>query len=68
MKRKDNVPLRIAVVLSGLRQFEVAARAGVCESQLSQFLSGRRQPTADQQTRLAKVLKRSVPELFGEAA
>jgi transcriptional regulator with XRE-family HTH domain len=59
-----NKALRIAIINSGLRQYDVAKRVGVGEARMSGFVHGRFEPTQDEKKRIAKVLKVAVHDLF----
>lgn len=64
---KRNLALKIAIVESGLSQVDIAEAANLHESKLSYFVNGRRRPSAAEQKAIARVLKRRVDQLFGEA-
>ena len=52
----DGIPLTIAVIRSGIRQYVLAARTGLSETRVSRLVCGRSQPTADERRRLAEAL------------
>ncbi len=60
-----NVPLKIALVRTGKRQFELADALGLSELRLSQILHGRTTPTEAERARMAEVLGVSERVLFG---
>ncbi len=62
-----NKALRIAIIESDLKQYEVARKIGVGEARMSGFVRGRFEPTKDEKKLLARVLKRPIHELFEEA-
>jgi transcriptional regulator with XRE-family HTH domain len=61
---KPNVGLRTALWLSGLFQQDIAELANINAQKLSHAIYGRRALNADEQYRLANVLRRPVAELF----
>lgn len=61
---KPNVILRDALWLSGLFQQDIAELANVSSQKLSHAIYGRRELNADEQYRLANVLRRPMAELF----
>lgn len=58
--------LKDAIMADGRKQYLIAGLAGINETLLSKFAIGRRIPTEVQKKALAKVLRKSVRELFGE--
>lgn len=58
-----NKALRIAIIESGLRQYDIARRIGVGEARMSGFVHGRFEPTADERKLLARVLRKSRKEI-----
>lgn len=63
-----NVKLKAAIFEAGLTQNELAERAKIPRTYLSQAITGRLNLTEAEQTRIAEELKRSRSELFGTAA
>jgi len=63
-----NLALKIAIVESGLTQFEVAAAAGIHHTRLSHIINGHREASEDEQRALARVLKRKIGQLFLKVA
>jgi len=61
-------PLKLAIVASGLRAYEVADRIGRSEPELSRWATGRRTPPEDVQRALADVLGQPAEALFPESA
>lgn len=59
-----SVELKVAIVRSGLHQYDLAARVGISETRLSRIVRGRLDPTADERQRLAAVLRTSEDRLF----
>jgi transcriptional regulator with XRE-family HTH domain len=59
-------PIKIAIMLRGLLQFQVAAAAGMTETRLSRIVQGRAIPTADERKRLGKALGKTERELFND--
>ena len=59
-----NLALKIAIVESGMSQFDVAEAAKLHDSYLSMLVNGRRQPSDAVRKAIARVLKRKVGELF----
>lgn len=62
-----NSNLKAAIVESGYRQGWLANKLGLHESMISHFITGRREPTKEQRKALAKILKTSQREIFGNA-
>lgn len=62
-----NLPLRLAIIMSGKRQRRIARLARMHESALSLIINGHRIPTDAERARLAKTLGKPESELFGEA-
>ncbi len=58
--------LKDAIMADGRKQYIIAELTGIEETLLSKFAIGRRKPTKEQEKVLAKILKTSVKELFGE--
>ena len=61
-----NKALRIAIIERGLKQTDVARRIGVDDARMSGFVHGRHEPTDRQKKRIARLLRKSVPEIFPE--
>lgn len=59
--------LRLAILHSGQRQYVIARKAGIHESRFSRLVNGQLQASDEERRRLARVLRRPVPELFPEA-
>ncbi len=68
MKRGINWPLKIAIVNSRHKQYEIAARAKLDVTVLSAFVNGRRRPTPRHRRALAEILEKPIAELFPEAS
>lgn len=62
-----NIALKIAIIESGLLQVDVAEKADMHETQLSNIVNGRREPNDAEMKAIARVLKRKPSALFGEA-
>lgn len=58
--------LKQAILDSGVKQFSIAHQASMTERKLSGIVTGRLAPTSAEKKALAKILKKSVKELFGE--
>jgi transcriptional regulator with XRE-family HTH domain len=56
--------LKFAIVRSGRTQREVSLAAGIAETQFSEIVRGRYQPTTEEQTRIAEALRVSVQSIF----
>lgn len=63
-----NLALKLAIIASGHRQYVIAGKAGIQETLLSKFITGRAEPTDEQKKALARVLRKPIEELFPEAA
>lgn len=62
-------PLKMAIVASGMRAYQVADEIGRSEPEMSRWASGRRIPPPEIQVALSKVLGETVEHLFpGQAA
>lgn len=59
-----NLPLKIAILESGLSQLEVAKAADMHESRMSHLVNGHREPSDAERKALARILKRKVSDLF----
>lgn len=57
-------PLKIIIHNSGYRQGYIAEQAGIPENRLAQAVTGRCKLSPDERQALAKILKKSVTELF----
>lgn len=60
-----NLALKTAILASGKKQKRVAVEAHIDETTLSHIVRGRREPSDDERKRLARVLGRTVDQLFG---
>ena len=56
--------LKLAILYSGLKQIDVAKRAGIHESRLSKIVRGHDDATESEKRRLARVLRTSIADLF----
>ena len=56
--------LKLEIVRSGKRQYEIAHRAGLNETELSRIIRGRRLPTPEERQRLATALDLAERDLF----
>lgn len=56
--------LRVAIVFSGRSQREIAADAGIHETQLSRIVNEREVPSIETRSKIASALGRSVDELW----
>lgn len=63
-----NAVLKLAILESGKTQMDIAAEVGVHFTKLSMIVRGHRQPSATEQRRIARVLRRPVHDLFPEVA
>jgi transcriptional regulator with XRE-family HTH domain len=61
---KPRLALRLAMVMSGKRQYEIAKLTGLSESAISKILANRRQVTPQEMAKLAEVLGTQQEELF----
>ena len=59
--------LKDAIMADGRKQYLIADLAGINETKLSKIVMGRRVETKNEKKALAKVLKKSVRELFENA-
>jgi transcriptional regulator with XRE-family HTH domain len=59
-------PLKLALVRTGRCQYDIAREIGMSETRLSRLATGREVPSADEAEALARLLGRSVDDLFGE--
>ena len=53
----EGVELKIARIRAGLRQYEVATRAGILPNRLSEIEAGRRRPSPELLDRILRVIK-----------
>ncbi len=58
--------LKLKQALAGHKAYKVAQQIGIHHSTLSKFISGLQEPTEDQKKKLAKILGKSVKELFDD--
>jgi hypothetical protein len=58
-----NIALKIAMILAGLRQVDIALGLGVDEPQMSRIVHGRLQATPEQRERIAGMLGVAVDAL-----
>jgi transcriptional regulator with XRE-family HTH domain len=63
-----NMPLKLAILATGKKQYRIAAESGINEAIISKIVNGSREPTEAQKKALAKVLRRPVDELFPSVA
>jgi len=61
---KLNLALKFAILESRLSQVDVAEKADLHESRLSQIVNGRRDASEAERKVLARILKRKPEELF----
>jgi transcriptional regulator with XRE-family HTH domain len=52
----DGIEIKIARIRAGVRAYELAQHVGMSESTLSRIETGRRQPSAEEATRIADAL------------
>jgi transcriptional regulator with XRE-family HTH domain len=64
MAHDTNTPLRMAIFVSGQKQFEIAKKAGIAESRMSKLARGHEDATDDEMKALARVLRKPVGDLF----
>jgi len=62
-----NLPLKIAIIESGLSQVDVAEAIDMDGTKLSMIVNGRREPSDAERKAIARVLKRKPADLFREA-
>jgi transcriptional regulator with XRE-family HTH domain len=60
-----NIPLKIAILETGLPQYVIAQRARIHPSELSRIVRGHRKPRPIERQRLAAAIGRGVDDLFG---
>ena len=53
----EGVEIKIARIRAGLRQYEVATRAGILPNRLSEIEAGRRRPSPELLERILRVIK-----------
>ena len=63
-----NVALRVAIAATGRTQKDVARRAAINQWRLSRIVRNDVTPTPKERARLARILGKTVQELFSEAA
>lgn len=63
-----NFALKTAIIAAGTSQIEVAQKTHIHESRLSKIIRGYLSASDDEKRRIARVLRKSVDELFGVAA
>lgn len=61
-----NIALKIAILETGKRQFQIAKRARIVGSKFSNIINGRIRPTPDEKERIAKALRRQVEDFWPE--
>jgi hypothetical protein len=59
-----NIPLKVAIVRSGMKQRKVAWDAGLSDSRLSDIINEWTAPRAWERAAIASVLRREESELF----
>jgi hypothetical protein len=64
MPRPANLTLKIAIFADGRRQQDIASLAYIQPQKLSHAIYGRRELLPIEQKRLARILRRTVEELF----
>jgi len=64
MIRTEPTPLARAIFDSGQSQRAIAKKAGIEESKFSKIVNGWREASEDEKKRIARVLKRTVADLF----
>lgn len=63
-----NLALKHAIVESRKRQATIAAKAGIHKTRFSKIVNGHLPANEDERKRIARILRRPVVEIFGEAA
>jgi len=53
----DGIDIRIARIRAGLKQYELAERAGIREPELSMIETGRKQPSPEMAARIENALR-----------
>ena len=61
-----NTRLKIAIIESGQKGYEIAHRLGWHPTKVSQIVIGAHRPNANEKCQLANVLGKSISELFPE--
>jgi transcriptional regulator with XRE-family HTH domain len=61
-----NLPLKIALIQAGKRQFELALQTGIGESTVSRIVNSYRIPTAEEKRKIARALGCSIQKLWPE--
>jgi len=61
-----NVALRVAIAATGRHQKDIARRADINQWRLSRIVRNDVTPTPKERARLARILGKTVPELFGD--
>jgi hypothetical protein len=64
MIRTEPTPLARAIFDSGQSQRAIAKKAAIEESKFSKFVNGWREASDDEKKRIARVLRRTVADLF----
>jgi len=59
-----NIPLKVALVERGTPAYKTALEVGIHPNKLSKFIAGIQDPTKSEKESLARILNRSVSELF----
>ena len=59
-----NVKLKMAILESGKHQFEIARNAKISETCMSRVVTGRRQLSSEEASRLALVLDISIADIY----
>lgn len=63
-----NVALKVAIIEAGWVQIELANKLGIHESTFSKIVNGHLEPSDEQKQAIARVLGRTVDQLFPEVA
>jgi transcriptional regulator with XRE-family HTH domain len=63
-----NLALKMAIFASGRTQGQIAMRARILETRLSQIVRKRVTPTPEERAKLARALHRAASELFDSEA
>lgn len=66
--RTSNLPLKLAIIKSGIPQGTIARRLRISIFRLSRIVHGRQTPTINEQYRLAEILSEPRQALFREVA
>ena len=59
-----NTPLKIAIIQSGQRSYEIERFLGFWPGKLSKIISGIIDPSIEERIAIAKTLKQSIDEIF----